>query len=531
MSLTEFKAKETARDGGKTTLEDAKARIPSNVFWNWSAFAFNIGVAFLISPLLVHRLGDVEYGIWSLVGDFTAYSWLLGFGLGYAVMRYIARYYALDDKDSLNSTITTSFVLNFASSLLVMALALGVAYVFPRLFSIPENSVFAARMTVLLVAASVAAGFPASVFSGCLQAASRYDWVGIRIVASTGLRALLLWYFLERGYGLITVAFVTAIATLLGYAIDLFFARRQFPHLEIRWKHLDLSLLRPLMSFSAYALVLGIAARLIYATDNIVVGFVLGPAVVTFYAIGAKLPIMLRDSLGNITKLYFPFASHMDALGREDGLRRLFLAGTRIASLYVIPAALSLIILGPRFLDLWMGKPFGARSGPVLALLVFEVVFFGITSGGGQVLYGMNRHKFNAWLSLSNAGANLILSVILVHVMGIVGVAWGTAIPAAIAEGIILPVYTARLLHVPVRRFYYDALLRPVAAAIPLALWLWFSVEQGLVDSYGTLMIVTSLGLGLYALAAWRVGLDRLERDLALRWILDAKARLVAAFA
>jgi O-antigen/teichoic acid export membrane protein len=510
------------------SLRDAKARIPRNVAWNWAGFAFNLGVTFLIAPLVVHSLGEVKYGIWALVGDFVGYSWLLGFGFGYAVVHYVARYHALREKENLNNIITTSLVLNMISSVLVMAAALCIAYVFPRLFSTPQNLVFDARCSVLLVAASVAMGFPASVFSGCLAAASRYDQLAIRSIVAVAFRALLLWYFLQHGYGLLAVALISTGESFLAYYLNLRFALRLFPDLEIHPRHFDLSMVRPLIGFSLYGLVLAIASRLLYMTDNLVVGFVLGPAAVTFYNVGSKLPGLLRDSLGNITKLFFPFASQMDALGEEGSLRRLYVAGSRIASLYVFPGVVGLVVLGPPFLDLWMGKPFGESSGPILIVLGIEVVLFAIWSTCGQVLYGMNRHKINAWLSLCNAAANFALSAFLVRSLGPVGVAWGTVIPAVLFEGIILPVYTAHLLRVPVRHFYGNAVLRPLAAAGPFGGWLWFCRTQGFAGGYGQLVIVTIVGLILYAVLAWRLCIEEDEKVAVRRWLLRFRSPAAA---
>ncbi len=118
--------------------------------------------------------------------------------------------------------------------------------------------------------------------------------------------------------------------------------------------------LKTLVNFSVYAFIISVAYRLIFMTDNIVVGFVLGPVAIAFYSVGMQLPGILRDSLGNITMIYAPLAYQMDALEQRDSLRRLFLTGSRIALLYVLPGVLGVVFVGPHFLGLWMG---GTSSG------------------------------------------------------------------------------------------------------------------------------------------------------------------------
>lgn len=517
--LVETPTEPVAKSGRSATLEDAKARIARNLTSNWTSFIFGIAVTFFIAPLLVHRLGQIEYGIWTLVGDVVGYSWILGLGVGLAVTRYGSRYFALGDKAKFDSLVTTSLVINLVSSGLLLAGGVWAAYVFPQFFSIPPRFVFAARCSLILVAVGAATSFPGSTFTGCLASASRYDWIAIRTIISAALRAALLWFILERGYGLVTVALVSTGVNLVAIFIEAAFVWHQFPWLEVRRKYFDRSLLKPLIEFSWYGFVLSVASRLVYMTDTLVIGFVLGPGPVTFYAIGAKLPLMLRDSLGNITNLYFPFASQMHALGREASLRRLFLAGARVASLYVLPGVAGLAMLGPIFLDHWMGTGFGHWSGPVLIILACEAVFFGASASAGYVLYGMGRHNINAWISLANAGANFVLSAILIRWLGAVGVAWGTLIPAIVAQGILLPLFTSRILSVSVWRFYSNAFLRPAVPLIPMVAWFWFCRVHSLLGSYLLILGSTVIGLMLYASIAWRVAVDDEERLQFRRWL------------
>src|SRR5260370_7641972 len=65
------------------------------VFSNWTALAINFGVAFVLSPFVVHHLGVVAYGVWTLVVATTSYMGLLDLGLRGAVIRFVSRHHAL----------------------------------------------------------------------------------------------------------------------------------------------------------------------------------------------------------------------------------------------------------------------------------------------------------------------------------------------------------------------------------------------------------------------------------------------------
>lgn len=516
------------RSRGEASLEDAKSRVPRNVLSNWSSYAVNLLVVFLIGPLLVHRLGNMAYGVWALIGQTVEYSFLLDFGIRIAATRYVARYLALGKPEEVNRVITSGLFLSSFSAALALAGGGVFAWVLPRFFSIPPSLVSDARLTVLLCSVGIAVAFPGSIFNGCVTAGSRYDLLGIRKAAPGVVRLLLLWLLLKAGGSILTVAVVTTLAILVGYGLDLIFALRIFPRLRVRREFLDRSMLKTLLSFSLYAFVISVAYRVIFMTDNIVVGFALGPVAVTFYTVGMQLPGVLSQSVGNITMIYAPLAYQMDALDQKGSLRRLLVSGSRVAVLSVLPGVLGLAILGPRFLGLWMGDPFVRASGPILILLSVEALFNTLSFASVQVLYGINRPKVNAWLSLGNAAANLALSITLVRWVGAVGVAWGTVIPAFLVEGIILPVYTARLLQVAYLRFYKSAVLRPLVLSVPYGLWLWFCREQGSVRGYASLALAVGSGLLLYVFLAWRFGLDSEEKAWAGQRLSSLKLGLAA---
>jgi O-antigen/teichoic acid export membrane protein len=501
------------------SLRDAKARIPKNVLWNSGSLALGLAINFLITPLLVHRLGSVQYGIWALIGELLGYSFLLDFGIRIAVTRYVARHIALNEGKEVNEVVTTGLAFTLGSAATILAIGVIVAFFFPTLFQIPHALAKEAGLAAFIVAAGMAVGFPGSLFNGCVAAVSRYDLLSLRNVAAGVLRALLLWFFLSRGYALLAVALITCGVFYFAACLDFILAFRQIPALQIRRTYLQSSTMKTLAHFSFYAFILSIAWRLLFLTDNLVVGFVLGPAAVTFYSVGMQLASVLRDSLGTITTLFAPLASQMDALNERESLRALFVGGSRIGVVYGLAGIVGLTILGPRFLGLWMGESFVTRSGPILILLSIETGFYVLAFTCGQVLYGVGRHKVNAWLSLTNATANFALSATLVRWWGPVGVAWGTVIPAFAFEAIILPVFTARLLGVSLRQFYWSAVVKPVAAALPYAGWLWAWREHGWGSSYTSLVLVVGSGLLIYGPMAWVVALDARDKNLIRRWL------------
>ena len=89
-------------------MSTSKRNILINAAANWVGFTAQLVAAFLLSPILVHGLGAPRYGLWSLVESILAYLLLFDLGVAASVVRYVARFEAVRDRDNLNRVFSTS---------------------------------------------------------------------------------------------------------------------------------------------------------------------------------------------------------------------------------------------------------------------------------------------------------------------------------------------------------------------------------------------------------------------------------------
>ena len=491
-----------------------------NVWFNFAGYAVTLTVTFFISPLMVHHLGNIAYGVWALVQQFVGYSLLLDFGIRIAVTRFLAQHYVRSDRDAIDRLLSTASLIALVPACVVIVAGGTTAYFFPYWFSLPQNLVRPSQLSLLLVAIAMAISGPGSLFTACVAAVSRYDLLTIRNSVFALLRGVLLWMFLSLGYGLITIAIINLVATLVALAMDIRFAKSEIPGLRVSFSAFDWSALHKLLHFSFFAFLISIAVRLVYWSDNLVVGAILGPAAVAFYAVGGTMVQYARDAMDNLTRVYAPLSAQMDALGMREPLQRLYISGSRLGLLAIVPGAASFILTGPAFLALWMGPEFGRRSGPIMTVLSGTLLLLPLASIYTHALYAVNRHRMNAFVALIEAFSNLTLSIWLVHRLGIVGAAWGTLIPATFTQGVIMPVYAARILGVSPLKLYDRAVLRPLLAGLPSAGWFWFAARLGWLAHWGSLVSINIFGVVIYVLVVWRFVLGKEEKASVIRSVL-----------
>ena len=122
-----------------------------NIGSSWFGLAVNILVGFFLSPFILHRLGDVAFGLWVLIFSISGYYGLFDFGIRSSIIRYVSKYTALNKYEELNHLINTSlFSYSCLAALLLLLTGVGSLYL-NRLFQIPPSFHETARILFLTV--------------------------------------------------------------------------------------------------------------------------------------------------------------------------------------------------------------------------------------------------------------------------------------------------------------------------------------------------------------------------------------------
>ncbi|MGA2645227.1 MAG: polysaccharide biosynthesis C-terminal domain-containing protein [Candidatus Sulfotelmatobacter sp.] len=450
-----------------------KIEIFKNVGASWLSLGVNILVGIFLSPFILHRLGNLAYGAWVLAFSVTGYYGLFDLGIRSSIIRYVSTYTATGDMDGLCKLINTGLTAYSVIGGLAMVAALVVSASVDTLFRIPADFVPTARWLFLMVGGSVALGFPSGMFAGILEGMNRFYVTNLTNLVSTLLRAVLIVLALTHGYGLLTVAFITVSLPLIASGVRAAIVLRLLP-LRFSWKYVDRSAFHEISRYSSVSLIIMVAYKLRFKTDEIVISTLLSVSAVTFFSNGDRLVDYAGDVVSSLAQIFLPMSGQSDATGNREQLRKIFILGNRACAFVIFPISATLIILGKSVITAWVGARYVVASYPVMLILLIPSTFFLAQSASSRILYGMARHRILAWITSMEGIANLILSVVLIRRYGILGDALGTAIPLTCTALFFYPRHLCRLLDVRLATFLRQAYMLPALLCVPtIAALLW----------------------------------------------------------
>lgn len=413
------------------------ATVARNVTTRYLMIGIDALLGMLLLPFNVHHLGQSAYGLWMLTTSMTTYFSILDLGFGGSVVKFAAEYRARRDARGLNEIASTMVVLFSGVGIVAYVVFAAIAYHLRLVFNIDAQQAEVGRLLVLAVGLYVSLGFPFSIFGGIINAFQRYDvnnavGIGTSLVIAVVNVAMLL-----AGFSLVQLVMVTTGIRILAYIVYRLNAYWVFPALSVRLSLFRWARFRELTSFSLYVAMIDWANRLNYSLDALVIGAYLSPVAVAVWTVPQRIAEALQRLTNQLNSVLFPVVVDSDATQRIERLRAIFIHGTRLSLVSVVPLTAALMLLARPLIETWVGPKF-EDSILVTQILVAVVAIRVGCATATTVLKGAGGHRLLAGANMGAAIANLALSLLWIRRFGLVGQALGTLIPVAVVSCFVL---------------------------------------------------------------------------------------------
>lgn len=430
-----------------------------NVLSNWTGLAVAGAFSFLLTPVMIHHLGVVYYGMWILAGSLLDYYGLIDVAMRTALFRFVARSKGANEREALADTVSTALTIATTTGLVLLVLIPLVAAILPRFFSLASPDVYLFRWALTLVGISLSVSMPARVLGSYLCGLGRFDLYNLSGIITVCIRGSLFLLVLQRGGGIIAIAAVAFGTALLSLLLNWRLFRHAEPDISVSWHHANWARAKQLAGFGSYAFVNLGGESLRSYTDALVIARVLTIALVTPFSVAARLMDYFQLVMSAIAS---PLLTAMSELsGRSGELKEFFLRSTKYTALISIFISSLFLFEGRALIRIWVGPAFLTSYPIVLVLTAGYVVSFA-QFPSQMAAFALARHRLLAFLTLAEGLVNLLLSIHWAHEYGLIGVALGTMVPLLVSKICIQPWYALHILGISGWRYVSEALWRPL---------------------------------------------------------------------
>ena len=419
-------------DSGLGTLRESRTfSLRRNVVLNIGGKSFGIITSLFSAPFIIYYIGLPAFGFWALVTAFSQYAGLLNFGVGSALIRYVAELHSLGDYESLARKGAASLYISLGYALVIMVLFTGFCVLIPHSATSAwphgwEWAVLGAGFTLANV--SIASTFQA--FPGGL---ARWDLQNIPEVIFQLVLLCAIVVLLSLGAGLAGLGIASAIASVSLVATAWITSRRVWrqsfaPSIPTR---------EDFRSLFAYGINLQLTNMVVIinlqADKPILLVFGGSLRFIAFYELASKVAFQLRSlPVQALAPLSAMAAS--ETVGRPAAVLRGYYERSldQVVSFGVAPLFAASGACWPLVL-VWLGPSY-TTTAEILVILGAGYAVNLVTGAGTALAQGCRRPELDRNYSLLGLGINVVLTVTLGVLVGPWGVIVATAVGLSVSS-------------------------------------------------------------------------------------------------
>lgn len=493
-----------------------KSQLKAGAVLTYISLFLNSAISIIYTPIMLHHLGQSEYGLFSLAGSVVAYFGVLNFGLGSAVIRYTARFKSLEDEARCSNLYGTFCILY--TSLSFIALILGTMFTFYSnylfSYSLSGNEIDKLKVIMGILVINISIGIACDVFNAIVQAHERFVFQKVISIAGVILNPLLVLPFLLAGYGSVSMVIISTLLNLIIVFTNIYYCFRVLK-IKITFKKFDRNLFREIIVFSSYLFLNLIIEKIYWSTDQIILGIFSGTIAVSIYTIGSSFSGYFSGFSAAISNVFLSKVSGMVSKEAADKeISDLFIKIGRIQYIIISFALSGFIVFGQTFINLWVGKEYSDAF--IIALIIVIPMVIPLIQGmGGIILQAKNMHKFRSIVYFVIAIVNVALSLIFVQWWGAVGCALATGIAFTVGNIFIMNIYYWKKVKIDIPRFWMNI----ISMSIPMVISIVIGSAMNnivLFDNWVIFIIKGSVFSFGYLLLIWFAGMNKYEKDLFL---------------
>ena len=439
---------------------------------SYIAIFINIAAMLIYTPWMKNQIGMENYGLYTLAHSFIT-MFLMDFGIGSSVARFVAKYRAEGDLEAANNLVGMVYKLFILIDAIIFTILLVLFFFIEQIYQgLTPTELALFKQLYLIMAAFSIFSFPFTTLNGIFNAYEKFVPLKLCDLLQKLLSIGFIVAALLNNSNVVAMVTAHALSGIIVVFLKLILVKRLTP-IKPNFKIKDKSLLKEILSFSIWITVLGIAQRLTYNIAPSILGIVSNSREIALYSPASAIAGYFYTFATAINGLFLPTISRKIAQKREEDILPLMIGVGRFQVVVLGLLYVGFATVGREFMVLWMGEEFLVSYYCVL-LLALPTIFEYSQQIANTTIVAKNKVKLQSIGLLVTSLINIIVSPILSHFLGSVGVSLGIIITAFL-NLIFLNFVYYKVLKINVFSFYrqcYLPILIPLAGGIAISMLL-----------------------------------------------------------
>ncbi|MDD3876071.1 MAG: oligosaccharide flippase family protein [Bacteroidales bacterium] len=484
--------------------ENIKQRAYLNSLTSLIDFGAKLISGFIVSPFIVNGLGSTAFGMWETIRQMAGYAQLTDAKATTVLKWTIANKREVAEQDELRNDLTTAFLVTAFILPIVLIIGGILTWFSPTIINAPPEYHTIIRITCSFMVLSVIITKVFDLFEAILKGMNMiYKRMGFRaliILIGGGLQILTLYF----GLGLIGLA-VVQIFVVLATGFALYFAVKK----NVGWYGFGKTNFKSIISFSKisgwFIAWTGIKT-LLYNSDKIILGYLVGPATVSVYAITRFTTQSIEGLISSVVLGIIPGAGSMFGKKEFDKLIKTRAYINTLTWLLGISLGASLLLINKSFIGLWIrdNQFAGLLANFLIVVILIQYLFI---VNDSELINLTLKIQNKVYFAFTSVIITILLALILVPKYEIIGLCL-SIIAGRLVMTVSYPIIIKKSINDHSRNNYIDLAKKIVISVILLILPVLIS-QYFLISNWIYLILIFPIAFIINVSICWFFGVGK----------------------
>lgn len=435
-----------------------KKRLAINLTAQIMAFAVNMGVSFIVTPI-IEEISTELSGFVSLANNFITCAQIVVSALNTMASRFITIHIHKKDEEQANEYFSSVFFGNLMMACVFLIPMLTLIIFIDKLFQVPSLYVTDIRILWFFLFANFFVSIVGSVFGVATYCRDRLDLNSIRTIHAEIIRVVFLvtaYNFFPKYIWYIGVA--SLLHTTYLTLSNIQFTRRLLPEIHIKKIYFCWKKVWELISLGLWNSLTRLSQVLLDELDVLISNIFIGATAMSALSNAKYVPTAISGLMGTIVGVFSPQITIAYAKGDKKQLVEIIKSSNRIMIFMMsIPIAF-VTAYGDIFFSLWLTER-DPHEMHMLALLGMGVLYVSMSI---QVLYHVfiitKKVKANSIVMIVSGVLSTTIVFILLETtnLGLYAIAGVSTVLGLLRNLIFTPIYASKCLELKWNTFYSD---------------------------------------------------------------------------
>lgn len=470
-------------------------------------------VGLILTPFIISKLGDAEYGLYTLIGAFVGYISVLDLGLNNTIVRFVAKYRAEKNKESEENFLAITMLIYSVISFIVVIVGVVMFYNLETFFSnsLTLGELEKSKTMFVILIFNLAITLPGGGFTAICSGYEHFVYPRTINIIRYVIRSIMVVALLLAGGDAIGLVILDTIMNILVICFNGFYVFRK---LKVVFKihKFDFFLIKEIFSYSIWIFVFALVNQFQWKVGQVVLGSYTNTTIVAIYAIGIMLGTYYGAFSSAIAGVFLPKATKMiveKATSLE--LTDMMIKIGRILLLVLLMILGGFILFGKQFVILWLGPNY--LESWLIALIIMVVYTIPLVQNFAYlVLEARNKLSFRALINIVFIIIGTFIGVLLIPMYGALGMLLGTSVGWVLSQ-VIMNFYYNNVIKLKII-YFFKKLFQWILLSFFIIIVLGLIIDQLPGNGWLNLLIKIVIYVLIYINVMYILALNKNEKEI-----------------